>query len=262
MAGTQPPEGPPICTALMRRPSAAPPPISSTISRRVVPIGTSINPPRRIFPARANTLVPLLLAVPKAANFSAPCRMIQGTRASVSTLLISVGLPQRPDSAGNGGRSRGMPRRPSTEAIRAVSSPQTNAPGAFHDAQAQWVIRAQQARAQPAALFHFRNRRPHPLDRQRIFVADIENAFVRADRHRGQRQPLDDAERKRFENHAVHERAGVAFVAVADHIFDVARLLADDAPFLAAGKSRAAASAQAGFLDGGDEFFGRKRGLV
>ena len=127
-AGTQPPDGPPICTALMRRPSAAPPPIFSTMSRNVVPIGTSISPPRRIFPARAKTLVPLLLAVPNAANFSAPCRTIQGARASVSTLLISVGLPHRPDSAGKGGRRRGNPRRPSTDEIRAVSSPQTNAP--------------------------------------------------------------------------------------------------------------------------------------
>ena len=57
-----------------RRPSAAPPPISSTISRIVVPIGISISPPRRIFPASANTFVPLLLCVPMAANFSAPRR--------------------------------------------------------------------------------------------------------------------------------------------------------------------------------------------
>ncbi len=38
--------GPPICTALKRRPPATPPPISSTIWRIVMPIGTSISPPR------------------------------------------------------------------------------------------------------------------------------------------------------------------------------------------------------------------------
>ena len=48
--------------------------------------------------------------------------------ASVSTLLMLVGLPQRPLTAGNGGRVRGMPRLPSIEAISAVSSPQTKAP--------------------------------------------------------------------------------------------------------------------------------------
>ena len=54
--------------------------------------------------------------------------MIQGTLAHVSTLLMFVGLPQRPETAGNGGRVRGMPRLPSMEAMSAVSSPQTNAP--------------------------------------------------------------------------------------------------------------------------------------
>jgi len=48
--------------------------------------------------------------------------------ASVSTLLIIVGFPQSPLFAGNGGLGFGRPRRPSIEAMRAVSSPQTNAP--------------------------------------------------------------------------------------------------------------------------------------
>ena len=43
---------------------AAPPPISSTIWRSVVPIGTSTSPVLRILPARAKTLVPLLFSVP------------------------------------------------------------------------------------------------------------------------------------------------------------------------------------------------------
>ena len=91
-------------------------------------MGISIRPARRTLPASAKTLVPLLVAVPMPANASAPWRMIHGTMARVSTLLMRVGLPQRPDCAGKGGRKRGMPRRPSTEAIRAVSSPQTKAP--------------------------------------------------------------------------------------------------------------------------------------
>ena len=48
--------------------------------------------------------------------------------AKVSTLLISVGRPRRPDTAGYGGRGRGVPRPPSIDAISAVSSPHTNAP--------------------------------------------------------------------------------------------------------------------------------------
>src|SRR5690348_16335220 len=105
-----PPEGPPVCTALILRPSGAPPPISSTILRRVVPIGTSISPVLLIFPANAKTLVPLLFSVPMPLNHSAPLRMIVGTFAKVSTLLIRVGEPYKPLSAGNGGRGRGVPR--------------------------------------------------------------------------------------------------------------------------------------------------------
>src|ERR1035441_7524788 len=97
-----PPDGPPVCTALIFAPSGAPPPISSTICLRGVPIGTSIRPVLAILPASANTFVPLLLPVPMAAYQSAPLRMIGGMFARVSTLLISVGQPQRPLSAGKG----------------------------------------------------------------------------------------------------------------------------------------------------------------
>ena len=51
-----------------------------------------MRPPRAILPARANTLVPLLVALPMAANASLPLRTIHGTLAKVSTLLIKVGL--------------------------------------------------------------------------------------------------------------------------------------------------------------------------
>jgi hypothetical protein len=57
-----------------------------------------------------------------------PLRMIGAMLANVSTLLISVGCAHNPATAGYGGRGRGVPRLPSTEAIRAVSSPHTNAP--------------------------------------------------------------------------------------------------------------------------------------
>src|SRR4051812_33997654 len=106
----QPPEGPPVCTALIVPPSGGPPPISSTIWRRVVPIGTSTSPVLRILPAKAKTFVPLLVSVPMPANQSAPLRMIGGTLAKVSTLLIEVGAPHSPCSVGYGGRGLGTPR--------------------------------------------------------------------------------------------------------------------------------------------------------
>jgi len=102
--------------------------MSYTISFIVMPIGTSASPPRAILPASANTLVPLLFSVPIDAKASGPFIIIHATFAKVSTLFIFVGLPHSPLFAGNGGLNRGIPLLPSIEAIRAVSSPQTNAP--------------------------------------------------------------------------------------------------------------------------------------
>ena len=127
-AGIQPPEGPPVCAALNFLPPGIPPPISSTISRRVVPIGTSTSPVLCILPPRANTLVPFDFSVPMALNHSGPFKIICGILASVSTLLRIDGFPNSPFCAGNGGRGLGSPRFPSMEVMRAVSSPQTKAP--------------------------------------------------------------------------------------------------------------------------------------
>ncbi len=57
-------------------------------------------------------------------NQSAPYCTIEGTDAIDSTLLTTVGREYRPSTAGNGGLSRGWPRRPSSESSSAVSSPQ------------------------------------------------------------------------------------------------------------------------------------------
>ena len=62
--------------------------------------------------------------MPSLAYSSPPIRMMSGTVDSVSTLLISVGPWYRPSMAGNGGFSRGLPRLPSSESSRPVSSPQ------------------------------------------------------------------------------------------------------------------------------------------
>ena len=58
--------------------------------------------------------------------------------ARVSTLFTMVGFWKRPATEGNGGRGRGMPRRPSTEAMSAVSSPQTKAPAPFLTRSLNW----------------------------------------------------------------------------------------------------------------------------
>ena len=49
---------------------------------------------------------------------------MKGMQASVSTLFTLVGHPLKPETAGNGGLTRGWPRLPSNESSSADSSPQ------------------------------------------------------------------------------------------------------------------------------------------
>ena len=172
---------------------------------------------------------------------------------------MSVGLPHRPDC---GGERRAQARHSAPAFHRGDQGrlfAADESAGAFLDGDAQRIIAAQQTLAQPAAPLALGQRRPHPPQGLGILVADVEDGLVRADRDRGDGQPFDDAIRERFEDHPVHERARVAFVAVADHILGLAGLLAHHAPFLAGGKPRAAAPAQAGLLNGLDDLFRRKR---
>ena len=91
-------------------------------------MSTSTSPMLFTSPDRAKTLVPVLPSVPTPAWQAAPRRMMEPIPANVSTLFRTVGLPHSPCCAGNGGLGTGMPRRPSMERMRAVSSPQTKAP--------------------------------------------------------------------------------------------------------------------------------------
>ncbi len=59
---------------------------------------------------------------------SGPFKIICAIFAYVSTLLINVGFPHNPETAGYGGFTLGWPRLPSIDSRSAVSSPQTNAP--------------------------------------------------------------------------------------------------------------------------------------
>ena len=73
-AGMQPPEGPPVWTALNLWPPGTPPPMTSMISRSLMPIGTSIRPVLVILPVSAKTLVPLLRSEPMLKNHLPPLR--------------------------------------------------------------------------------------------------------------------------------------------------------------------------------------------
>ena len=63
--------------------------------------------------------------MPKLLNQSTPLAKMHAAEASVSTLFTVVGQLRKPATTGNGGRLRGSPRKPSSDSMRAVSSPQT-----------------------------------------------------------------------------------------------------------------------------------------
>src|SRR4030042_1678303 len=94
----------------------------------VMPMGTSTRPELFILPTSENIMVPLLPAVPIFEYQSAPLLIIKGTLAHVLTLFSRLGLSQSPFSDMWTYLDLGSPTFPSRDAIRALDSPQTNAP--------------------------------------------------------------------------------------------------------------------------------------
>jgi hypothetical protein len=86
-------------------------------------MGSSHRPGRFTFPLAPYSLVPASFVRPKPRNHAAPLLMMWGTQHSVSTLLTTVGLPNRPTTGGNGGFDLGLARLPSSAFSSPVSSP-------------------------------------------------------------------------------------------------------------------------------------------
>src|SRR5439155_26236381 len=99
------------------------PSLSYMIFFRFLPHLTSYIPCFFSCPAMHIILVPPFFGVPRLAYASPPSRIIEGTALSVSTLLMIVGHPYNPTTAGKGGLIRGYPRLPSSDSISADSSP-------------------------------------------------------------------------------------------------------------------------------------------
>src|ERR1051326_3626122 len=121
-------DDPPGQNTLTLRPSGGPPASSMITCRNVAPSSTSYTPGRFTLPLTVSNRVPGDFSVPSFAYAAPPLLMIHGTVARVSMLLSSVGRPQAPLTAGNGGRDRGCARLPSSDSSSAVSSPQMYAP--------------------------------------------------------------------------------------------------------------------------------------
>ena len=122
-------------------------------------------------------------------------------------------------------------------------------PRAHADFQVEIEAGAEDILAEQAALAALADGDLEPLDRQRIFRPHVDVAHRRPDRVRRDGHPLEDAVGIAFEDAAVHERPGVAFVGVADDEFLLVLGVAGEFPLPPGGEARPAAAAQSGHLD-------------
>ncbi len=151
-----------------------------------------------------------------------------------------------------------MPRRPSSDASKAVSSPQTKAPApSFTERCKRKSVLSTRSPSRPRSS-SLRQGLADPLHRQRILGPNIKDAFVGPHGLGGDHHAFDDAIGKRLQEHAVHEGPGVAFVAVADDIFLLSRRGSGGGPFLPRGKTGPAAAPQPAGPDLLDDLLGRE----
>ncbi|MPN50479.1 hypothetical protein SDC9_198106 [bioreactor metagenome] len=106
-------------------------------------------------------------------------------------------------------------------------------------------VAAEQAVAEHAGFFGVAHRGQHAVDGERVFGANVDIAFIGPDGAGGDHHAFDDGVRVAFHDRAVHERARVALVAVADdELLGVLRS-EGELPFEAGRETAAAAPAQA-----------------
>jgi hypothetical protein len=172
-----------------------------------------------------------------------------GRLASVSTLLMIVGLPNRPLTAGKGGAGT----RHAAFSLDAVDQSGLFAanerPRPHLDQDLQVDARAEDVVPQQVVRFGVGDGRLEPLDGQGIFGPKVHIGLRGADRIGGDGHAFDQAMRIALDNGAVHERPGIAFIGVADQVFLIAGRLPGEFPFLARWKASAASTSQSALLD-------------
>ena len=145
-------------------------------------MGTSTRPVLFTAPTREKTLVPLLFSVPMAAiPFGAVVDDLAATLAQVSTLLITVGLPQRPAAAGIGRPGAGLADIAFHGGDEGRFFAADKGPGALADLDVEVEAGAQDIGAQEARFPGLVDGQGQALHRQGIFVAHVDIALVGAD---------------------------------------------------------------------------------
>ena len=186
-------------------------------------MGTSMRPVFTIRPASAKTLVPLLVAVPMPANQSPPLRMMGAMLAKLSTLLMSVGRCHRPGHGrirwpGDGLATTTLDRRDERGLLAAHEGAR-----AEPDVDLERELGVQDGRAQVSGLGRVADGLAQPADRQRVLGAAVDVALGGADGVRRDGHAFEDPVGVAFQDAAVHERARVALVRVADDVLGASR---------------------------------------
>ena len=220
-----------------------------------VPSGISTRPVLATLPTSEKTLVPALLVLPVSLNHAGPLETMGATLYQVSTLLMLVGLPQRPFCAGNGGRGPGTAGEAFERGDQRGLFAADECAGAFHQLDIEAEAAAQDVVAEDAGLPRLLDGAVQAVHGQRIFGAHVNDAFGRAHHVAADDHAFEQAVRIAFDLVAVHVGAGVAFVGIADDVFAVGDGLAQELPFEAGEEARAAAAAQLGGLDLLDHHF-------
>jgi hypothetical protein len=114
-------------------------------------------------------------------------------------------------------------------------------------------IRVENPRPKEAKLSGLGDGHFQALYGQWVFRAHVDVALFRADGVGGDGHALEDAVGIALEDRPIHEGAGVALIAVADHVFWVSLGLPHGLPFFARGEARAAPAPQAGTADLGND---------
>ena len=245
-SGMQPPEGPPICTALHFLPLGMPPPTPKTT---LADGGAHRDFHQAGAPHHAGQGEHLgALAARRCPWRRTPRRricMMVGTLAKVSTLLMTVGLPNRPGLDGIG---RTGPRHAAL-AFDAVHQggflAADEGAGAHLDDDVEVEAAAQDVLAQQAVFLGLGDGGLQVLDGQRVLGADVDVGLGGADGVAAGDHAFQQPVRIALADRAIHERARIAFVGVADHVLLVAGRVEGHLPLLAGGEAAAAAAAQA-----------------
>ena len=123
------------------------------------------------------------------------------------------------------------------ERIRGGFLPADKGPGALIDVDVEGKAAAEDIGAEQAVLAGLVDGDLQPADGQGIFGAGIDVALVGVDGPGGDDHALEHGVGVGFEDAAVHESARIAFVGVAQHVFDRTRTGLGKGPLEPGGKA-------------------------